>query len=498
MKQLFLSVCIVCLSLSVFSQATSVKRIEFSTENRIREYIPMGTNGILQDVVDEAKNKADKKNRVITCVLYSTNLVKLGDVDVITPDGYRAEFTASTYRKYYNMGVDRNTQFMLHCVDIPSLKVKTLQGKMPRGTFIRSMSALDDYVIVKGDARNNHLFFFKNVKTGEESISNLKIVSSRDFKMLGYQADTVSNEFYVLYRDKVNNEIITVFQVYVKGSKTQEVIIKNDEGNYMQLASVSKTKDGSYIICGTVGNFIVKTYTTGIFICKIQQQKKVFIKYVNYLDIKNFTGYLSENKQERIEKKKDKYEQKGKELELNYLMAPHRIIESNNQYVLVGEAYYPTYRQECQAVTNASGGTSMQCRTVFDGYQYTHYFLCNFDQQGNLVWSNSKKMHLNFKPYDPYLVLDVKYSNGSVYTLHTSGYFEFNYDIFDSKGVETKSEIYKSIEAQTESDEIKRSSMTTNYWYNNYFIAFGQQKIKNTEDKDKRRVYYLNKIQVAQ
>ncbi|HPM12032.1 MAG TPA: hypothetical protein PK734_00920 [Bacteroidales bacterium] len=484
-------------SLSVFSQAETIKRVEFETENRIRGYIPMGTNGILQDVVDEAKNKADKKNRIITCTLYSTNLVKLGDVDVITPNGYRTEFTASTYRTYYNMGVSGNTQFMLHCVDIPSLKVTTLQGKMPRGTFIRSMSALDDYVIVKGDVRGNHLFFFKNVKTGEESISNLKIVSSRDFKILGYQADTVSNEFYVLYRDKVNNEIITVFQVYAKGSKTQEVIIKNDEGNYMQLASVSKTKDGSYIICGTVGNFIVKTFTTGIFICKIQQQKKVFIKYINYLDITNFTSYLSENKQERIEKKKDRYEQKGKELEINYLMAPHRIIESNNQYVLVGEAYYPTYRQVCHPVPNAFGGATIQCENVFDGYQYTHYFLCNFDQQGNLLWSNSKEMHIDYKPHDVRIFLDVKFTNGTLSTLHGSG-FDFHYTVFDSKGNVTKTATNNMIETQNEADNITRSSMNTNYWYNNYFIAFGIQKIKNTDEKDKRKVNYLNKIQVVQ
>ena len=35
------------------------------------------------------------------------------------------------------------------------------------------------------------------------------------------------------------------------------------------------------------------------------------------------------------------------------------------------------------------------------------------------------------------------------------------------------------------------------YWYGNYFLAFGYQKIKNTEgkaEKKRRRVYFLNKV----
>lgn len=497
MKHIIILIACFCISHAAFSQAKTVKRIELTTENSITNYIPFGNIGILQRSVDNEKLKADKKNFTTTYTIYNTNLEKVTAFDLKTPDNFKREYKTGTARMFFEMSFDKHTNYILHCIDITTLKSQTIQGKMPKGTFIRSLEALDNYVIVKGDAKGNHLFFFKNIKTNEESIARLSPVSRRDFKIIGYEADTVSQEYYVLYRDKINNEITTIIQVYANAKKTQEFSIPNGTDNFIQNASVSITKDGSYIISGTYGNSLNKEVSSGIFICKMKQQKVVFIKYINYLNIQNFTSFMSENRQEKIEKKKEKQEQKGKEFEMNYLMVPHKIIENNNQYLLVGEAFYPTYRRDCQMVTNASGGTSMQCTTEFDGYQYTHYFVYTFDQQGNMIWSNSKKLFISYKPYKILRFVDTQFKNSSLSILYGTG-MEFHYTVYDAKGKETKSEVNKTIETENDSDNIRRSTMSTNYWYDNYFIAHGYQKIKNADEKDKRKVYYVNKIQVIQ
>ena len=33
-----------------------------------------------------------------------------------------------------------------------------------------------------------------------------------------------------------------------------------------------------------------------------------------------------------------------------------------------------------------------------------------------------------------------------------------------------------------------------NYWYGNNFLVFGTQTVKNSEDKSRRKVFYVNKI----
>lgn len=57
---------------------------------------------------------------------------------------------------------------------------------------------------------------------------------------------------------------------------------------------------------------------------------------------------------------------------------------------------------------------------------------------------------------------------------------------------------YGEIETEKEGDVIKWTGQTNSvYWYDNYFLVFGRQKIKNKENEDgkkKRTVFFLSKI----
>ena len=92
-------------------------------------------------------------------------------------------------------------------------------------------------------------------------------------------------------------------------------------------------------------------------------------------------------------------EAKGKKLRYNYNLITHDIIEMNEQYVLVGEAYYATYRTETYYTTDSKGNMVMQTRTVFDGFQYSHAVVAGFDKKGNKLWDNTFEMWLSHKPY---------------------------------------------------------------------------------------------------
>lgn len=72
---------------------------------------------------------------------------------------------------------------------------------------------------------------------------------------------------------------------------------------------------------------------------------------------------------------------------------------------------------------------------------------------------------------------------------------KFYYAIFKD-GIETSSQEYELIETLDEHDDVRVSSARTHYWYDNFYITHGYQKIKNKEEREKRKVYYLNKIQL--
>ena len=67
---------------------------------------------------------------------------------------------------------------------------------------------------------------------------------------------------------------------------------------------------------------------------------------------------------------------------------------------------------------------------------------------------------------------------------------------FDFNGQILTDEMSDEIETGSDSDKTKRAFSNIAFWYGNYFLAYGSQTIKNKEEeKKKRTVYFINKIQ---
>ncbi|HRS18881.1 MAG TPA: hypothetical protein P5243_05215 [Bacteroidales bacterium] len=480
---------------NIYGQTTIVQRIEFASENQITQTIPFGNNGLLYQNNIEKKAKQDKNNTVNSYTLFNTNLDKVKTIDVKTPKKYSVHLESKSAHKFFEIAIDKHKNYIIHAISIPQLDVTSLHGKLPKNLYIHAVESLDDYIFIKASTRKFYFIFIKNMITGEESFTQYTPVSAHDFNMLGFKADSSSNELYIIYRDKINNEITTIVEIYTQGKKSNEFIIPNGTEKFLLNGSLFKTKDNAYILCGTFGNSHKDMMSVGIYICKLKHKKIEFIQFVNYLDIKNFMINLPEKKQERIIKRKEKKEKKGNDIFISYMIAPHKIIEYNNEYILIAEAFYPTYKQECYTVPTGSGGTTTQCTVVFNGYEYTHYFIYTFDQKGNPIWSNTKKMNISYKPFRVETFVNANITNNNLVTLYGTDK-EFYYTAFNQKGEEISSETHISITSENESESIKKSSMITEHWYDNFFIAYGFQKIKNTDEKEKRNVFFINKIEV--
>jgi hypothetical protein len=238
-----------------------------------------------------------------------------------------------------------------------------------------------------------------------------------------------------------------------------------------------------------------------LFFCKVENNEVAFIKTYNFLDLKNFLSYLPERQQERIEKKKQKKEQKGQELKIQYLIAGHEVISTDNGFVFLGEAYYPTYRTESYTTTttNAQGQmvTRTQYRQVFDGYQYTHAVLAKFSTDGSMQWDQCFEMWPAYKPYIVKRFISIasqdKNSLKMVFTSNNriiSKAVDFDGNVISEQKSETFETLYSG-------DKQKRTFSNIDFWYENYFVAYGQEVIKNTKNDDvkrKRKVYFVSKI----
>jgi hypothetical protein len=173
-------------------------------------------------------------------------------------------------------------------------------------------------------------------------------------------------------------------------------------------------------------------------------------------------------------------------------MLPYKIIEENGKYLLVGEAYYPTYITVpvTQVKTNAQGGTytTTTYKREFDGYFYTHYFVMEFDKNGKMGWSNSAPLEV-LKSWVPRRHLSINKKAQALEVFYPS-FGHMNHVSYSYGGEELLKEEVTYVEDDV---KLKRySGLDTEYWYDNTFLSSGLLKIK--DDDGKHRIFSINKI----
>jgi hypothetical protein len=347
------------------------------------------------------------------------------------------------------------------------------------------------------------IIYTYNLKT--KSIENNNITLAGNGILLGLQVDDVTD-----------NTDAFIFNNPVKG--VNNVIVNEYKGNNLansfkinpgidnsiidgKLLSVDKNEKliiGTY--CSTKNkkskkNNYVSNLSNGIYISGFKNSNQDYIKFYDFSKFSKFFDYLSERQKAKVLKKAKKAKEKGNTVTYNYRLLIHDIIKKDDEYIMIAEAYYPQYHTECYTTYTANGGSTTHCYQVFDGYRYTHAFIVGFDKDGELLWDNCFEIEdiltFNLKKRVKVLIdgnnINLVYSNGgAIHSKTISGK-----TVIDNKQ-STK------IETNYSNDKVKLNlSSDMDFWYDNYFIAYGFERIKNKElkGKDKKRtVFYFNKI----
>lgn len=220
----------------------------------------------------------------------------------------------------------------------------------------------------------------------------------------------------------------------------------------------------------------------GLYISKFIGSRQ---EYIQYYPFAKFNNLLSDKKK------------KEEVSVIYYNLLVHDIIADDDQYIMVAEAYHPEYHTEYRYVYTTNG-MQMQAVRVFDGYRYDYAIVAGFDKDGKMLWDNifeiADILSFNLKERVKVLgtpdMLSLVYSQGgSIKSKIISG----------GKVIEEKEKT--KIETNYTDDKVKANyNSDLDYWYKNYFIAYGYQKIKTDKEakqkgeKRKRNVFYFNKI----
>ena len=274
-------------------------------------------------------------------------------------------------------------------------------------------------------------------------------------------------------------------------------IIPGDKKSLLDGASTS-FNNGLQYVAGTQTRKSIY-YSQGVYLAKFMFGLQSTIKFYPFADLENFFGYLKPRKEQRIKNKIGRKKEKGKVKRFNYRLLVHDIIEAEDGYIMIAEAYYPRYNYNS---TNSLGYVPVPGSNYFNpyfmGYQFTHAVIIGFDQDCNIRWDHTFKIE-DIEIFTLRKNVTVSVDNENVLLAYPEENEIRTKILSDNSIIEGKT--YNPIKLSFENDELKSKNNSIDgieRLYGNSLIAYGMQHIRNDiaiNGKLNRWVFYVNKVQ---
>ncbi|MFT4738833.1 MAG: hypothetical protein ACI8QD_001302 [Cyclobacteriaceae bacterium] len=244
------------------------------------------------------------------------------------------------------------------------------------------------------------------------------------------------------------------------------------------------------------GAYSIKSpdYSRGLYLAKFESGQQSYVKYINYSELGNFFDYMGRKRRDRIEERISRRREKGKKTRFSYRLLVHDIIQLEDQFLLIAEAYYPRYSNYNLGPYASGSGNGL---ATISGYKYTHALVVSFDKNGKRLWDHSFAIDDVVKTQLDKTVQVVAHEDRV--ELH---YLEENVIrsklVINNEVIEGNS--YTPVRLSSERDEFVIRDPEVEglqHWYDDVLYAYGEQQIQHRLServKTKRDVFYINKV----
>ncbi len=512
MKKILFSLLITFLSFNLaIAQMKTTHRIEIPLKDGYTEEqtFYFGKNGLVQTSRTEKASNGERKFRF---TVYDASLREKSTQEFNYPKKMNVFQVVQNQENIHVLLINGITrpEFILLTFNLPTEKIADVSGtfieKFKIGYSNMLMSSLNKHnmlangsnVYIAGAVKKVPTVCIIDAKSGDVSDFDMTVenVKPKKVKIMSGEVLPESNEIvYYIAHDYHTRVAQVIAKVYTAEGKLKNSIVINENGEKkISMIRGVNLGENQYAFTGAYGANYFPESTVGICYFRAENDNIKVSKYYNYLDFENYLKYLPEYVQNRINKKKDRKESRGKELEFTTGSIFHPLQICDDGIILLTECYYPTYRTQ----TTYSNGKAIST-TVFDGYQYTHGVLVKILDDGNVAWDNIFALAPQTKPIYPRTFITVNQDISKDITMVYSTGINIYRKSFNLGGT-VRSTDEKIIDVtEKDGDKVKYSFSNVEFWYDNYFLMSGYQKIKNAErdenGKKVREVLFMNKLE---
>jgi hypothetical protein len=502
---------------SMSGYAQGVKRIELPLSgNAAYQTVPLGEQGVL------LISKPDKGT--FNVQKFDTNLDRVWSID--GPIESNLDYMASSYdgqAVFLLFSKYRSPLYQIVKVNVGPGFVETFTINTLDRFEITDFKTLGYSVFMAGMVRNEPVLIYTQLTTNQTRILPSAIKGSNAIQTV--EVDTAHHLVNVSFAVKKGRQTRIVARSYEETGELYAQVAVDPEEDYSLLSGrLQVLNDSVRIVIGTYGYRNMQSTNNaasqGLYISKFIDKELVFTSYHSFTDFKNFFNFMNERQQEKIEKRIRKKKESGDDLKLNYRLLVHDIVPKNNNFLLVAEVFYPEYRYQNPNMMGGLGYGSMigypfgmglynpylwnpmyggrgYNQQIFDGFTYTHAVVADVDQNGKLLWDNSISFD-NVKSMELREKIKVQtFSNGNSKLVYSHNGAIRSKIIKGNQVVDSDRVIPN--ETNVEGDKVRKTSTDDiDYWYGNFYLAWGEQRIINAagdpQTRGRRNVFYLNKI----
>jgi hypothetical protein len=484
-----------------------VVRIEFPAEMNAEIYhiIPCGEKGVL--LFYQTKEFSGENAKTWNFIMYDDGLKELWRVGVPVVYGavYQDYFAdkESVYILFLNEDKTKSgtENMQITTVDLKTNVINHVKGILPDESraagFVIAGSTAIAGLNIKGDQAGLYFVDLRSSKIGsylietqDQNVIEDIAVDSTDMidVVITNYLSRKQNAMFLLSFDAAGNLVNHV--------EVQRLL----ENKYLNTAKIVPLEPGVRLLIGTYRNFQAKLpadneysgiESAGFFITKFTGDQQNYMNFYNFMEFKSLNRGLTSKDYYRLQRKKIRENQ---EMSLDYALLVHGIRKLGDQFILSAEAYYPDYRTVSDISYDYWGRPVTQTYTVFEGYRYFNVILAGFTSEGEMMWDNNVDLN-DVSSYRLETMTDYIIDQNFIVAFYNQGQ-QISGKVMDGNR-EVEDHLQTEIETPHAGDKIIGSEPgLLKPWYDNYFLCYGYQVIRNnlSADNNKRTVFYLNKI----
>lgn len=479
-------------------------RIEFEIGDNFSEfYVVSGnTDGLL--VVEETNDVAPGGGYIWKLHMIDTAFqVVWSRTDIIPAKGafIGYEYFDGSFYLLFNKNFYRSEDLLVYQLHAQTQELKTYELTTVFPIEITHFESVGETLLLAGYANYRPVVITYNINDRVPKV----VPGFYDNKneILDLVVDERSKLFTVILSEKMKNKKYTVRVKTFndRGDIIQDNLINPGEKRSLVDAASTTFSGGLQYLAGTHSKKSLQ-YSQGFYLSKFINGQQQFNKYYPFAELNNFWDHLKPKREERILRRIERKKEKGKVKKFNYRLLVHEILERDDNYILIGEAYYPRYNYSSSGFggygSSNFGSSSNYTNPYFLGYKYTHAVVLGFDRNCNILWDHTFKIE-DIQSYSLDENVAVSGKDDKVILMYLEEN-EIRSKVIDGNKV-VEGRTFSPVKLSFETDEVKNRNPSLEKieeWYDETLFAYGEQTIKNdlaVNGRAQRDVFYINKIQ---